>query len=415
MRRLPWARRPTFLSARFVHWFAPLAAAGLAAFACDGSEDGGDSSTGGGGTGAMSSVGGSAVGGSAVGGNGVGGGGGGTTGGSAGENAGGEAGADMGGAAGSGAGGTGGVSSGGSSSGGTGSGGTGGVPHVLAGPIVRGDKLVLEFGDTYFAVDPAAGARVSSFRYKDQEQLSGPLVDANNWGSTFWTSPQTDWNWPPPHGMDDLPYAVTVGASSMTLTSETVTVAGKSLTITKQFSMDFETPSIEAKYTVTNLGNVAHSLAPWEISRVEGGAGLTFFPTGAADSNPYPSDPALPVVKQGAVTWYDGAAFTPTTKSAKLNADGLGGWLAHVQGNTLFLKVFEDVPLSAQAPGEGEIEIFQAASGAYVEVENQGALTAIAPGASITYRVIWLAKEIPSQVTVQTGSTSLLSFVDTLL
>jgi hypothetical protein len=286
---------------------------------------------------------------------------------------------------------------------------------VLAGPIVRGDQLVLEFGSTYFSVDPAAGARISSFRHKGQEQLSGPLVDANNWGSTFWTSPQSAWNWPPPHGMDDLPYAVTVGVASMTLTSEEVTVAGKPLTITKQFSMDFETPAIEAKYTVANVGDSALSLAPWEISRVAGDAGLTFFPTGAADSNPYAGDPALPVVKQGDVTWYDSAAFTPTTKSAKLNADGSGGWIAHVQGNMLLLKVFEDVPLSAQAPGEGEIEIFQAATGAYVEIENQGALATIAPGGTLTYRVIWIVKEIPSQVTIEVGSQSLLSFVDTYL
>ncbi len=407
MRRLPWAHRPTFLTGRSLRWFTLLGVAGLAIFACDGSDGGGESSMGSGGTGAVSSVGGSAIGGSAVGGSGVGGSVGGTTGGSAGENAGGEAGGDMGGAAGSGAGET-----GGASSGGTASGGTGGVPHVLAGPIERGDQLVLEFGNLYFAVDPAAGARISSVRYQDQEQLSGPLVDANNWGSTFWTSPQSAWNWPPPHGMDDLPYAVTLGTKSMTLTSEVVTVAGQPLTITKQFSMDFETRSVEAKYTVANVGTSAVTLAPWEISRVAGGAGLTFFPTGAAESNPYPGDPALPVVKQGPVTWYDSAAFTPTTKSAKLNADGTGGWIAHVRGNVLLLKVFKDVPLSAQAPGEGEIEIFQAATGAYVEIENQGELTSIAPGSSVTYRVIWIVTDIPSQVPIEIGSEPLLGFVD---
>jgi hypothetical protein len=201
----------------------------------------------------------------------------------------------------------------------------------------------------------------------------------------------------------------------MTLKSQVVMVGGKPLTITKRFSVDFEGNVIVAEYTIANEGTATLSIAPWEISRVAGGTGLTFFPTGAAESNPYPSDPALPVVKQGGITWYDGAAFTPTTKSAKLNADGAGGWLAHVQGNVLFLKAFEDVPLSAQAPGEGEIEIFQAANGDYVEVENQGALATIAPGGSSTYRVIWFVREIPSAVTVEVGSTSLISFVDSLL
>src|SRR5262245_49377017 len=42
---------------------------------------------------------------------------------------------------------------------------------TLRQPIERDGKLVLEFGDTYFAVDPARGARISSLRVAGHELL----------------------------------------------------------------------------------------------------------------------------------------------------------------------------------------------------------------------------------------------------
>src|SRR5437868_6267735 len=51
--------------------------------------------------------------------------------------------------------------------------GTGGSMLTLKQPIDRGDgKLTLEFGSTYFAVDPNHGARVTSLRHAGQELLT---------------------------------------------------------------------------------------------------------------------------------------------------------------------------------------------------------------------------------------------------
>src|SRR5687767_11316679 len=60
----------------------------------------------------------------------------------------------------------------GGGNGGGGSGGTDGKSMLsLKEPIERGDKLVLEFGQTFFEVTPAHGARITSLRHAGQELL----------------------------------------------------------------------------------------------------------------------------------------------------------------------------------------------------------------------------------------------------
>ena len=71
---------------------------------------------------------------------------------------------------------------------------------------------------------------------------------------------------------------------------------------------------------------------------------------------------AVPVTHQNDVTWFDSATF-PVGDNTKLNADGKGGWLAHVADGVLFLKTFEDLPVSSQVPGEGEVEIYADGAG----------------------------------------------------
>ncbi len=314
--------------------------------------------------------------------------------------------------------------SGGAASGGLGGGGegggaagetsTGGTTGVLDGPIERGDLLVLELGDTYFAVKPGFGARITSFQLAGTELLAGTAADAENFGSTFWTSPQSDWGWPPPAAVNHGAYTYSLEGNTIVLQSGTATVNGKQLTITKRISPDFEREAIDIEYSINNTGSSAYSLAGWEVSRVPNG-GLTFFANVDADHEFTPGgSSALPVTHQNDVTWYDNAA-TPATTNSKVHADRDGGYMAHVAGGILYLKIAADVPLANQAPGEGDAEIFANGSGKYVEVENQGPYTSIAPGTSLTYESTWLVRDIPDDVTIAVGSASLVNFVESLL
>ena len=303
---------------------------------------------------------------------------------------------------------TGGSSSSSSSSGGGGAGGK------LDGPIDRGGFLVLEFNSLYFEVEPSLGARISALRWSGKELLTNAMVNAMNWGSTFWSSPQSDWGWPPPTAIDSDAYTQTIDASSFHVVGQTASFAGKTLSMEKDFAADFQHDAVVVTYTMHNTGNATFSVAPWEVTRVAGG--LTFFPTGDTQFTPGGSNP-LPVDAAAGVTWFDVSAHPPDNSAKKLNADGKGGWLAHVAGDLLFLKKFADVPLASQAPGEGDVEIFAqtAAGGGYLEMENQGAYAPIAPGASSTYTVTWVVRQLPANVTASVGSASLLAFVASLL
>ena len=65
-------------------------------------------------------------------------------------------------------------------------------------PSATGSLYSFQFGDTQFAVDANLGGRIVTFASSGRNILTGPAVDAANFGSTFWSSPQSDWNWPPP-------------------------------------------------------------------------------------------------------------------------------------------------------------------------------------------------------------------------
>lgn len=272
-----------------------------------------------------------------------------------------------------------------------GSAGSGGstVTLTLKGPIDRGDgKLVLEFGATYFEVEPAHGARITSLRQGGQELLS--LTGASNYadatGSTFWPSPQS-WPWPPPAEIDSLPYTATVDESGVIELSGQPN-ADTSLQVQKRFSADLRREALVLDYAMTNVGTESVQWAPWEITRLPA-TGLAFWPTGGEPLGD------APLVTEAALghTW---CAPEQTEGEAKVFADGAGGYLAYVLGDRLLVKHFEDQPASAAAPGEAEVELYVNPGHDYLELENQGAYTRIAPNETVIWRVTWYVRQLPS-------------------
>lgn len=272
---------------------------------------------------------------------------------------------------------------------------------MLVTPTQSGSTYTFTYGDVVFEVDPMAGGRIVTFSKAGTNLLDDGDGDIN-YGSTLWPSPQSDWNWPPPAGIDSQPYTAALEGATLMLTGPVD--AGVGLSATKRFSVDSGLDRVEIVYSLKNESEAAKSVAPWEISRVAGG-GLTFWPAAAAgelkDNFPDPWDGV-------GTSWYDDAAET-LSMPGKVNQDGQG-WLAHVQGSLLFVKTFPDIQASAFAPGEAEVEIYSNQTLMYVELENQGEYASLEVGASLTYTVHWCVRAIPETVTVASGSQTLFDF-----
>ena len=280
----------------------------------------------------------------------------------------------------------------------------------LAAPIERAGRYAFGAGDLLLEVDPNAGGRVTVFAIAGKNLLIGPEIDPKNYGSTFWTSPQSDWGWPPIAEIDNLPYAARVVGSTLVLTGPTSRQLGVS--VTKIFTVDAETASARIEYIVHNRGNAPCMLAPWEVSRVRVD-GLTFFPTGEGEYR----YAAVPLRTQDAagMTWFDYRAASIETDS-KFFADGRRGLLFHVTSEAvLFVKRFADAPAAERAPGQGEIEIYANAAHTYVELENQGPYRAIAPGESLSYRVDWFLRELPPGIEAKLGNPALIEFAESIV
>lgn len=263
----------------------------------------------------------------------------------------------------------------------------------------RHSRHAIELEDLRFEVDPGVGGRVTSFSLGGVNVLSGPDVDANSYGSTFWTSPQSDWGWPPPAEVDQAPYSLRADGDALTLTSAPNAALG--VRVTKQFSPDRLRGAIVLKYTIHNLSKARKRYAPWEVSRVHS-RGLTFFPTGSLSSGP------LRMERRGAGTWFAHDPNQLDDVGLKSFAAGTQGYVAHTAHGLLYVKSFAEVVPELQAPGEAEVEVY--ANNRYVEVEVQGPYTVIQPGASISWTVRWYLRKLPPNVVASVGSADLLAF-----
>jgi hypothetical protein len=278
-------------------------------------------------------------------------------------------------------------------------------------------KYSLAFGQTYLEIDPANGARVTALRVGGaagldlilDSSVNAGTDNADNWGSTFWPAPQT-WPWPPTDpnsiaAINSSPYAATVDATSLTLTSGVATTP--TVSVTKKFSADLAKEAVVIDYTVTNGGASPVTVAPWEITRVGAGS-ITFYPPGTGAPMAGGSFALPPTTTAGGATWFQ---HTGSATNYKLLADGAGGWLASAVGDLILVKTFTDIPAGAAAAGEAEVEIYS--SQLYVEVEQQGAVQTLMPQASLHWTVRWYARKMAAPAAV--GSADLVAYVQNLI
>jgi hypothetical protein len=273
-------------------------------------------------------------------------------------------------------------------------------------PILEASRHVLAWDDVRVEIDAATGGRVTTLRLGGRNLLSEPAADAGNFGSTFWPSPQTAWGWPPLPEIDHAPYRAEVEPGAVVMRSAISPALG--IAVGKRIAADAGRGAVVFDFGIHNCGEAPIRLAPWQITRVPPG-GLSLFPTGGGAGPACPPS-TLAVREALGVTWYpfDAAAVTD---HQKLFADGREGWLAHVDGDALLVKVFAIVPREAQAPGEAQIEIYATPNHTYVEIEAQGPYETIAPGAALPWRVVWLVRRLPPDLPRGVGSAPLLDFI----
>lgn len=257
--------------------------------------------------------------------------------------------------------------------------------------------ISVESGSLSLEVDPQLAGRVTRLLFRGENLLSTPKINPDNWGATYWTSPQSDWGWPPVPEVDHAPYELLIASpQEIALRSPEAQIGERRFRIEKRFSKGPGEGTIDTFYSIENCGATPFRMANWEISRVPAG-GLTFFPTGQKELNAIAPHHHLPIEKEFGTTFYDHSKFAGD-RCLKMHADGTGGYLAHRLGNLLILKIFQDSTPEDQAPGEGECEIFANEDGAYVEIEVQGRYATILPGERETFCIRTLVIELPSEL-----------------
>ena len=236
-------------------------------------------------------------------------------------------------------------------------------------------KYTLKNGNLTMVIDAAKGGKILSFKCGDQEVIS-QLRWPESFGSTFWTSPQKEWYWPPVPEYDKKPYVVEEKDGVLSMTSE---VNDKlKYRIRKAFKTDNQ--AIVITYSIINESDEIRKVSPWEITRVPNEGGLIFFEA--------PVDSIWPANLMSFKDAFGAAWYQPdeAAENRKVNADGKG-WLAYCCNGLLLVKQFEDLVAGQPAPDEAEIQVYVNRGKTYIELESQGAYTTLKPKEELSWTV----------------------------
>ena len=259
------------------------------------------------------------------------------------------------------------------------------------------EKYAVTAGDVTMTVDAAHGGKILSFKLGELEVIAQNEAPApapapadgqprrrfffnpNSYGSTFWTSPQAEWNWPPVPEYDSLPYTVeTEDAATLVLAGQ---VSKYGYRIRKAFAADPDDGAVVVTYSIVNESGETRKVAPWEITRVPNGGFLEF------DAKPEAVTPA-DLMK---VTFDNDMATLEVDvadQNRKINVDGKG-WLSFRDNGLVLTKKFTDIAPEEAAPGEAEIQVYINARKTFVEIEAQGPYTELKPGEKLDWAVRW--------------------------
>ena len=268
------------------------------------------------------------------------------------------------------------------------------------------EKYAVSIGDRTLTVDAGHGGKILSFKLGEQEVIAQNPAAApqpapaegqpprrrffnpNSYGSTFWTSPQKEWNWPPVPEYDSLPYTAEIKDGPIQVVNVAVPalflegqVSKYGYKVCKMITVDPSDLAFVITYSIVNESGETRKVAPWEITRVPNGGFLEF------DATPEGVTPA-DLMK---VTFDDGMATLEVdvaNENRKINVDGKG-WLNFRDNGLVLTQRFPDIAPEDAAPGEAEIQVYIDARKSFVEIEAQGPYTELAPGEKLDWTVRW--------------------------
>ena len=268
------------------------------------------------------------------------------------------------------------------------------------------DKYLVSVQDLSLTVDAAHGGKILSFKLGEQEviapnpaaapqpeQAEGQpprrrFFNPNSFGSTFWTSPQAEWNWPPVPEYDSLPYEAEITDGPVKVANVVIPalvlkgqVSKYGYRVCKSITVDPSDLAFVITYSIVNESGEARKVAPWEITRVPNGGCLEF------DAKPEGVTPA-DLMK---VSFEEGLAVLEidvANENRKINVDGKG-WLNFRDNGLVLTKRFPDIAQEEAAPGEAEIQVYIDARKSFVEIEAQGPYTSLEPGEKLDWTVRW--------------------------
>jgi hypothetical protein len=273
----------------------------------------------------------------------------------------------------------------------------------------QGDKYLIKQGDLTMEVNPAVGGRISSLKHGKHEILiTQDLTSSLLWGSILWSSPQSEWGWPPIDTLDHKPYRVSVEDNQLVLASEVDKKSGYQFVKSHRVS-NTRNDAFVITYSIYNHSDEAKAVAPWELTRVPT-SGIVLFPSGERNLESgifYPME----IQKVGDISWFLYDDKKIRDDHHKMMTDSTEGWLAFTDRGYLLIKEFADVPTESIAPNEGEIELFTDAHKTYLELQQQGPVTMLQPGEHLDWEVVWHVKKLPPEISIAVGSEELVSYI----
>ena len=272
--------------------------------------------------------------------------------------------------------------------------------------MLEDGKYSVSVQDLTMTVDAAHGGKILSFKLGEQEVIAqNPALapqpapadgqpprrrffNPNSYGSTFWTSPQKEWNWPPVPEYDSLPYTAEIQDGPIQIMGHALPalflegqVSKYGYKVCKTITADPSDLAFVITYSIVNESGETRKVAPWQITRVPNGGFLEF------DARPEDVTPAG-LMK---VTFDDSMATLEVDvapENRKINVDGKG-WLTFRDNGLVLTQRFPDIAQEDAAPGEAEIQVYIDARKSFVEIEAQGPYTELKPGEKLDWTVRW--------------------------
>lgn len=270
-------------------------------------------------------------------------------------------------------------------------------------------SFVLTNGAASLTVSSERGGRVISLKLDGFEFLATETQinnQPNGYGSVLWSSPQSEWSWPPLPELNNQPYTVACDSTHTAIVLSSQIEPKTGYQFVKSYSLGNRPQTFKIRYKIINHSQQAKDVAAIENTRVKP-QGITYFPKGDTEPNSGIFYPLQVEILDG-IVWHQFEPENIRQDHHKVMMDGKEGWLAYVKGQYLMVQRFEDSPADKAPDSEREIEIFGHMGRTFAELKHQSALHHLEPGESFEWEVEWQVKKLSSDQKVAVGSEDLI-------